>query len=114
MRIERMRILFFVAVEFELVCQFGHRRQVGARRKMPAGSIAKSEVDACSKTPDSGALQLFDLIAGRIRIAVIEQQSFALQHRALVRKIEEIRRERDAEAIHEPEILGGAKIELVD
>src|SRR5437867_2497406 len=77
--------------------------------------VTASEVDPRSQAPDARTLQLLNPIPGTgVRIAIQEQQRLALQHRALVRHVEQIGRERDADAVHDAEILRRAEVELED
>src|SRR5438067_560301 len=101
-----------------------------AKKKMPAGKTRRAgstrdgeqlEGDLRSHAPHARRLQLADAPAGAAgrggrddRLLVLQDERVPLQNCALVRRVEQIAGERQTEPIRNAEVLGDAKVELVD
>src|SRR5262249_19452289 len=85
----------------------------------PSGGLGENllrdlEVEARAEAHGTRRLDLSDLATATANGAVRPEQRLTLKDRALVRRVEEIRRERHAHAVEEAEVLRRAEIELVD
>src|SRR6266852_1223749 len=70
--------------------------------------------DAGSDLPHARRLHLRDAPARRTGSLVLQNERLALQDCALVGNIEELANQRQANAIHDSEVLGNPQVELVD
>src|SRR5262249_40893847 len=96
-----------------------HRRRKKPPEVIPPAASVKTvlrdlEVEARAEAPRTRRLDLSDLATGAADGAVLPEQRLALENRALVRRIEEVRRKRHADAVEETEVLRRAEVQLVD
>src|SRR3954469_10741811 len=89
------------------------------RRAFTTNVEERLEGELAAQTPHARRLELGDAPAGRAgaaraAIGILEKERFALQDGPLVRSVEKIARDREADALRKVEVLREAEVELVD